>query len=175
MSTVVDRAAPPAGTTSFFQVGYVVPDLAAAIGFFTETLGAPPFFVIEDVELSDLYFRGKPFAPRESIAFAYLGHLQFELVQPLAGGDPSTYTEFLDRNPGGGVHHVATHVATIEQGLADLGLDESAIVQTGRFGEATRFAYLDIATPTGAMLEIVQLDEPALQMFEALRRGELRA
>ena len=172
MSAALDRAVPPAGSTSFFQVGYVVPDLLRAVDFFTDTLGAPPFLVLEDVQLSDLTFHGRPFQPRDSLAFSYLGHLQFELIQPLEDSDESTYTQFLDRHPQGGIHHTALRVETIEQGLHAIGATGDDVVQAGRFGEGTRFAYLDVASATGALVEIIELDATGLEMFEALRRGE---
>jgi catechol 2,3-dioxygenase-like lactoylglutathione lyase family enzyme len=170
MSTL-DRALPPPGLTSFYQVGIVVPDLEAAIAFYTETLKAPPFLVLADVDLDDEIFEGRPFAPRTSLAFSYLGNLQIELCQPLEGGDESVYTQFLDRVPAGGVHHMATRVATIEGALGELGRTRDDIVQSARAG-GTRFAYLDIAAPTGLMVEIVELDEGGVGMFEALLRGE---
>jgi hypothetical protein len=42
------------------------------------------------------------------MAFGYVGDVQFEVIEPVAG--KSTYSEFLDRVPAGGVHvHVASH------------------------------------------------------------------
>jgi catechol 2,3-dioxygenase-like lactoylglutathione lyase family enzyme len=170
--SALDRALPPPGLTGFYQVGFVVPDLAAAMAFYTETLKAPPFLVLEDVELEDEMFEGRPFAPRTSIAFSYLGHLQIELCQPLEGGDESAYTRFLDQHPAGGVHHTAVRVPTIDEALRQLGATPADIVQSGRAG-GTRFAYLDVARATGIMLEIVEIDEGGISMFEALLRGEI--
>ena len=168
---VIDRAVPPTGPSSFFQVGFVVRDLAAAVAFYTQRLGAQPFVIIEDAQLSDQELRGTPFAPRQSLAFGYMGHLQVELIQPLEGGDASLYTEFLDERPQGGLHHTAVHVADIEHGLRDIGAGAADVLQSGRFGEATRIAYVDVAAPTGALLELIQLDEGGLDMFEATRAG----
>lgn len=169
----VHQAAPPPSTGALFQVGYVVPDLDAALDFFSERLDGPPFLVLRSPELEDETFHGVPFHPRQDLAFGYRGHLQIELIQPTDGGDESTYTQFLERHPQGGVHHTAARVADLRQGVRDLGLAEDALVQTGRFGPGTRFGYVDLADPTGALFELIELDEGGLGMFEALRRGEL--
>ena len=169
----LERAAPTSSTGALFQVGYVVPDLDAALDFFSERLPGPPFLVLRAPELEDETFHGVPFHPRQDLAFGYRGHLQVELIAPTDGGDESSYTQFLDRNPRGGVHHTAARVESLHQGVRDLGLEPDAFVQTGRFGPATRFGYVDLTDPTGALFELIELDEGGVGMFEALRRGEI--
>ncbi len=166
------RAVPPAGVGALFQVGYVVPDLDAALDFFSERLGGPPFLVLRAPELVDETFHGQPFHPRQDLAFGYRGHLQVELIEPTDGGDESTYTQFLERHPQGGLHHTAAHVQSLEQGLEALGLRPEHLIQTGRFGAGTRFGYVEEGQPTGSLFELIELDEGGLGMFEALRSGE---
>lgn len=169
---IIHRIAPPAGPTSFFQVGYVVPDLQNALDFFTERLGTQGFLVMKDAQLDDQMYYGKPFAPRQDLAFSYAGHLQFELIHPIDGGDESCYTTFLDAHPAGGLHHTAVLVESFAAGLEQIGAEPSEVIQSGRFGEGTRFGYVD-AAPTGALLEIIELDEGGAGMFEQLRLGQL--
>ena len=104
-------------------------------------------------------------------AFGYLGNVQFELICPVDGGDESSYTQFLDRHPSGGVHHTAVQVDRLETGLEAIGPTERDVVQHGRFGADTRFGYVE-APGTGALLELLQLDGPTHELFDALRRGE---
>ena len=170
---ILGRATPPPGTSSFFQVGYVVPDLQNALDFFSERLKAQPFLVMKDAQLSDQTFHGEPFSPRQDLAFGYAGDLQFELIHPIDGGDESVYTRFLDRNPDGGIHHTAVRVDDLDRGVVDIGAKPEDVVQTGRFGRGTRFGYVDVTSNTGALIELIQIDDDTLVIFDRLRRGEL--
>lgn len=155
---------------AFSQVGYVVPDLDRALEYFVQRLGGGPFVVLRSPELWEETFHGRPFKPRQDLAFGNYGHVQYELICP-TGGDESTYTQFLDRNPAGGIHHTATVVADLEAGARAIGLTPADFVQTGRSGEGTQFAYLQ--TPIGAYLELLVLDAPTRGLFDGLRRGEV--
>lgn len=148
-----------------------MPDLDAALDFYENRLGASPFMVFRGPELEDETFHGTPCKPRQDLAFGYVGHLQFELICPTDGGDESSYTQFLDRHPGGGIHHTAMVVERLETGLQAIGLSEDDVIQHGRFGADTRFAYVE-APGTGALLELIQLDGPTHELFDSLRRGK---
>lgn len=81
------------------HVAIAVPDLAAAIRTYKETLGA------------------KVSAPQAepdhgvTVVFVELPNTKIELLQPL--GDQSPIKAFLDKNPAGGVHHVCYEVDDI--------------------------------------------------------------
>src|SRR5277367_4306040 len=93
---------------NIFQIGYVVPEVNAAVRFFKEKLGVPKFLVKEDIEGQEQTYLGKPGNFRHSIAFGYAGEVQIELIQSLSGA--STYADFLAQNPRGGVHHLGVLV-----------------------------------------------------------------
>ena len=52
------------------------------------------------------------------MAFGYIGDMQFEIIEPVAG--KSTYSEFLERVPEGGVHHLGFSVDDYDAATADL-------------------------------------------------------
>jgi methylmalonyl-CoA/ethylmalonyl-CoA epimerase len=144
-----------------FQVGYVVPDLDAAQAFFVERMGSGEFMTIREAPITDRVFRGAPTpGALEHVSFAYVGDLQVEVIQPVAGRN--SYSEFLEANPQGGLHHVGTRTDDYDRAIADLG-GEQAVVHSGSFGD-TRFAYLD-GGPLGALMEIIYTQE----MFANLR------
>jgi methylmalonyl-CoA/ethylmalonyl-CoA epimerase len=155
---------------SVFQLGYVVPDLHAAIAFFKETLGVPNFMVIENIKLSDQTYMGKPADLRHSIAFGYLGDLQIELIQPTSG--TSTYSEYLKKNPAGGVQHLGLMVEDFDGAVAKLKAKGFSPVQTARNGE-TRLAYFDTDPKIGTLTEIVYIHPPERERFQRLKRGEV--
>jgi len=153
-----------------FQIAYIVPELHAAVRFFKEKLGVPNFLVKEDIQGQDQTYRGKPGDFRHSIAFGYAGQMQIELIQSLLGA--STYSEFLEQNPKGGVHHLGILVENYDSGVAAMKARGFELVQSGRNGE-TRFAYFDVDHPIGTLLEVVCLAPGIKAAFERLKHGEV--
>jgi methylmalonyl-CoA/ethylmalonyl-CoA epimerase len=81
------------------HVAIVVPDLAKAATVYRETLGArvsPP--------------QALP-AHGVTVVFVELPNTKIELLEPL--GEASPVRSFLERNPGGGMHHVCYEVDDI--------------------------------------------------------------
>jgi len=150
-----------------FQIAYVVPDLHATIRFFKEKLGVPDFLVLEDVNLQDQTYYGKPSNNRQSISFGYCGEMQIEVIQPLAG--PSTYVDFLERNPSGGVQHLGHLVEDYDAAVAQLTAQGYRLVQSGRNGD-TRFGYFDTDAPTGTLTEVVYIAPAERAGLERLKR-----
>lgn len=151
------------------QIAYVVPDIHAAVGFFKAKLGVRNFLVKEDVAGQEQTYRGKPGDFRHSIAFGYAGEMQIELIQSLSGA--STYSEFIEQHPKGGVHHLGIFVDDYSAAVADMTARGFEPVQTGRNGE-TRFAYFDVDHPIGTLLEVVYLAAPIRAAFERLKRND---
>ena len=81
------------------HIAIAVPDLAAAAALYRDTLGAK---VSDPIEL-----------PKHGVTtvFVELDNSKIELLHPL--GDGSTISKFLDRSPGGGMHHICFEVADI--------------------------------------------------------------
>ncbi|MFN6979945.1 MAG: VOC family protein, partial [Gemmobacter sp.] len=86
------------------QLGYVVPDLDAALRHWSGTLGVGPFFVTAAVPYAELTFRGAPVAAETRVALASHRGMQIELIAQVAGGR-TVFSDFLARR-GGGMHHV---------------------------------------------------------------------
>ena len=82
------------------HVAIAVPDLAAASASYRDTLGAK---VSEPLDL--------PFSHGVTTIFVELENTKLELLHPL--GDESPIAKFLERNPGGGIHHICYEVADI--------------------------------------------------------------
>lgn len=88
------------------HVAIVVPDLTAATEVYSNTLGA------RVSEPKDLEEHGV------TTVFVELPNTKIELLHPL--GDGSPVGKFLERNPGGGVHHICYEVEDIAQAKAKL-------------------------------------------------------
>ena len=128
------------------HVAIVVPDLAAASDIYKNTLGAA---VSEP----------KPM-PEHGVTtvFVSLPNVKIELLHPL--GEESPVEKFLERNPGGGMHHICYEVEDIAaakdhllaQGARVLGDGETKI---GAHGKPVLF--LHPKDFCGTLIEIEQV------------------
>ena len=127
------------------HVAIAVPDLAAAVRLYGETLGAE---VSAPVDL-----------PEHGVTtvFVVLPNTKIELLYPLGEGSP--IAKFLERNPDGGMHHVCYEVDDIgaardrlvKEGARVLGSGEP---KTGAHGKPVLF--LHPKDFSGALVEIEQ-------------------
>jgi catechol 2,3-dioxygenase-like lactoylglutathione lyase family enzyme len=159
--------AAPAGPGRFgpvMQMGYVVPDLDAALARWTGVMGVGPFFVA-DVPMDGTQFRGSPVSGAMRVALAVHGGMQVELIQQVSGGR-TAFTDFLDRR-GGGLHHVCALTDDLDRDLAVWAARGVGVLQGGRTAAGVAFAYLDTdPDDAGGVLELVQ-PTPGLTRFFA--------
>lgn len=88
----------------FFHVAYVGTDLDKMVDRMLQS-GIGPFYYSRDLHLNALY-RGERHDLVISVAFAYIDDQMIELV--VQDNDaPSSFREYLDRHPDGGLHHIA--------------------------------------------------------------------
>jgi methylmalonyl-CoA/ethylmalonyl-CoA epimerase len=99
------------------HVAIVVPDLDAASAVYRDTLGASV---------------SAPVAMPEhgvTTVFVDLGNTKVELLQPL--GESSPIARFLERNPGGGMHHVCYEVDDIHAAARTLASQGARVLGDG--------------------------------------------
>lgn len=144
------------------QNGYVVDDWRQAAEHWAAALGVGPFFALEHVEFSECLYRGDPTNIDMSVAIAYTGNYQIELVQQ-HNDAPSIYMDFLKRNPPG-LQHVGTLVDDLDAALDSNEL-RSRIIQQGCTVTGARFAYVDTVLHDGTMLELIEADEEMHRTF----------
>jgi catechol 2,3-dioxygenase-like lactoylglutathione lyase family enzyme len=93
---------------SIIEICHVVTDMDAAIDYWTNVIGAGPFFV-GDMELTEnQFYRGKPCEQSIQVALGFSGGVVIELVRPIRDL-PSAFREVLDTT-GPGFHHVMLRV-----------------------------------------------------------------
>ena len=139
----------PMTTTAVPHVGIVVNDMDEAIRRFQDIFGV----AIEHVQdVGPLVFRGAPppdGAPsRLKVAAFKVGHMGFELVQPVAG--PSPHRRFLDRY-GQGLRHVAFEVKDAQAGV-------NYLVSKG--GTRTTSSDVDMQDVLGFTVEVREPNTP---------------
>ena len=149
------------------QNGYVVRDVEAAMHHWTTVLGVGPFFYFERVAMDEFDYRGKPSPLDVSIALANSGSLQIELIQQ-RNDAPSMYRDFLEREPRGGLQHVAYWTQTYDVDFQRLEASGYTVGQSGRIGEAGRFVYFDTETDPGTVVELSEISGGKGRFFERI-------
>ena len=64
------------------QLAYLPSDFDATLKYWTQTMGVGPFFLMENIQLTDCKYKGVPTDAMFSIAIAYWGDVQIELIRP---------------------------------------------------------------------------------------------
>jgi hypothetical protein len=151
------------------QLGYVVPDIEAAMAYWSGTLGVGPFFYNPRVPIRNYTYRGKPYEPHNSVALANSGPLQIELIQT-RNDVPSMYRDFLQAG-NTGLQHIAYWTDTYDDDLERL-IDEGfAPAMSGEVGDRGRFIYFDTETHPGTVIELSEVAGPKGEMFRMIREA----
>jgi hypothetical protein len=140
------------------QVGVIVRDLDRAMEALGDLFGIGPFREITwpapDGPDAKRQYRGQAGAYVGRLAFARLGPIELELIQPLEG--ESAWTEFLESR-GEGIHHICLKVDDFEavrEHLTGKGLEVTQEALGARPGSIS--GYFSAAEQVGFDVEVVQ-------------------
>lgn len=97
------------------QIGYVVNNLDEATAKWTDTIGVGPWTTFRSAPIEGLTYRGEPTDAEVSIALAYFGDMQIELIQQ-HNDAPSLYRDVLDTY-GEGVQHICCYPTDYDAAL----------------------------------------------------------
>ncbi len=145
------------------QMAYVVADIDVAIQQWVQDLNVGPWFLLDRFTGDDPVYRGGPSLGAVSLAMAFAGHMQIELLQVL-DDHPSVYKEAIDRQ-GYGFHHHGVGSRDFEGDVAryeDRGYELAfrAGVPTGG-----SVAYMDSKGVLPGFVELIELGEVMEQTF----------
>ncbi len=135
------------------QMGYVVPDLAAAMAQWTEILRVGPFTVLPRIVIDQPLYRGEPTDVEIEVATAEAGNVQIELIEQ-KNAVPSCYRDLFEAGSGG-LHHVAVHAADYDAEVARYAEMGFPTAFCGAY-QGIRFAYMDTSPSLGIMVEVVE-------------------
>jgi methylmalonyl-CoA/ethylmalonyl-CoA epimerase len=147
------------------QMAFVPHDFDAAIARWTRTMGVGPFFLFEHIQLLDLRYMGQPTDAVFSLALAYWGDMQIELIRP-EDEAPSIYT-----GPYGVrdcLHHVCVLVDDIGQARETCRVQGAEVVLEGRFG-ASHVVYADPGGGPGHLVELLERNPDGPDLFAMIR------
>ena len=154
------------------QIALVVKDIKAAKSFFEDVLGISNFSNVETSRAKDYeatYF-GKPSDAENLVAQAYSGGTFIELIQPVSGN--SMFHDYLDKNPAGGIQHVAYRIPVAKldkviSGFADKGFHVISTFDTS----IAKIVFFDTYKEIGVMTEIMGITEEGEKAIEKMKNG----
>lgn len=154
-----------AGIGPVVQLSYIVPSFEEAVPFWTETMGAGPFFLMPHVAVPWMSYRGQETQIDFSVALGYRDDMQIELVVQ-HNDAPSVYLDGL--REGRGLHHVCLLTDDMGSAREALAAAKADIVQEGRL-DGGEFLYADTGGGPGTMVEVLQPPPALLDLFAFMR------
>lgn len=151
------------------QIAYFVNDIHEAATRMASTLGAGPFYVIENIQLAWCEHRGHPSDFVHSSAYGQWGDLMLELVQQ-EGEGASPFRDMY--GPGEeGIHHVACFVEDMDQAIAEYAEQGCPLAARAMAQVGTEFAFVDARDVLGHMVEIYVGDEALAGFYQLVRQA----
>ncbi|MDM9560629.1 VOC family protein [Bordetella petrii] len=151
------------------QLGYVVPDIEAAMAYWSKTLGVGPWFYTPRVPIVNYRYDGQPYEPHNSVALANSGYVQVELIQT-RNDVPSMYRDFQQAGRTG-LQHVAYWTEDYDADLRRLLAQGFKPKMSGEVGERGRFIYFDTEYHPGTVIELSEVSGPKGRMFRQIREA----
>ncbi|MFY7834901.1 MAG: VOC family protein [Novosphingobium sp.] len=152
------------------QLAYLPTDFDAAVRYWTETMGVGPFYLMENVALGHCKYKGVPTAAVFSIAIAYWGDVQIELIRA-ENAEPSIYTgeyAVTDR-----LHHICIFVDSIAEARAACAEAGAEILVEGTVGADGEVIYVDAGEGPGHVIELLQNMTGADAIFQMIKDASL--
>lgn len=135
------------------QFAYLPSDFDAALKYWTQTVGVGPFFLMENIHLGGMKYRGVPTDAVFSIAIGYWGDIQIELCR--AENDaPSIYNgeyAVTDR-----LHHICIFVDSIDEARRACAAVGAEVIVEGQVGDSGEVIYVDAGGGPGTLIELLQ-------------------
>lgn len=154
----------------FAQIGWVIPDIYATIKFLGKSLGVTfPEPHRYDAEELNIKYYGNVVPSDGLTSQTYNGGSFIELIQPLSG--QSVFHDYLERNPSGGVQHLAFRlpVSGFEKVVNELTQQGYALI-----GEVdhpiARMKFFDTYKTMGVATEIMGITPDGVKAIEDMKK-----
>lgn len=143
-----------------FQNAYLVENLEAAATHWAQNCGVGPFAAYKNQQYKSVIYRGQETSVDVSLAFAYCGDFQIELIQVHDIETPSVFTDAL-KTQGFGLHHIGILCETFDETIAAFTEKAMPVLQRGVDVNDVETVFMDSAAHPGAMVELLRAT-PAL-------------
>lgn len=149
------------------QIAFCPKDFDSALSHWTQVMGVGPFFMLKDIALEGLSYRGQPSEFRFSIAIAYWGDMQVELIRR-ENDAPSIY----DGTPEG-LHHTCILTGDIDSAREKALAAGADLLVEAKVGEDGAVIYVDTHGGPGSIVEILQPATGGLGFFEMVKAASV--
>ena len=158
----------------FSQVAWVVNDIQTAERFFQDVMGIGNFVKLENLraqELEGTYY-GNPANFEFHLYMAYSGESLIELIQPISG--QSIFQDYLEKNPTGGVQHIAYSipVTDLDKAISEL-TNKGYSVITSLNLPVAKVVFFDTYKEIGVVTEVIGLTEAGVEFVQQLKNGAI--
>ena len=153
------------------QIAFVPRDFDAAIAHWTQVMGVGPFFLIENIALEGQRYLGEPSEAVFSIAIAYWGELQIELIRP-ENDAPGLYT---GRHGEGGdvLHHTCILTDDIAAARTIAAASGATLLVEARVGDDGAVFYADTGGGPGSIVEVLQPATGTREVFAMIKAASI--
>ncbi|RYU97112.1 VOC family protein [Emticicia agri] len=162
----------PTAGLELAQIGWVVPDIDAAVKLLSGTLGITGFPPPEYIKAQDLNmsYYGKVVEADWLTTQTYNGHTFVELIQPLSG--QSMFHDYLAKYPTGGTQHLAYRlpISSFEQVVSSLHEKGFEVISEVDHPIA-RMLFFDTYQKLGVATEIMGVTPKGWAAIEQMTKG----
>jgi hypothetical protein len=141
-----------AGIGPIMQIAFVPDDFDAALTHWTTVMGVGPFFLLENIALEGMQYRGAPSDCVFTLALAYWGDIQVELIRQ-ENDAPSIYRDLPN---GGAMHHVCVLTDDIAAAKERAIAAGAELLVEAKVGEDGGVIYVDCGGYPGGIVEVLQ-------------------
>ena len=150
------------------QLAFVPPDFDAALQFWTQVMGAGPFFLLEHIKADETKYLGQITSVDFSAAVGYWGNMMIELIQQ-HDDTPSIYSAWTEQGLDG-LHHVLIAVDDMQDALKVCEQSGATVLQEALFrGGSAQVVYVDTHGGPGTMVELWKGDDAGRAFFARVR------
>src|SRR3984885_14736158 len=152
---------------SIMQLAYTVTDIEQEMRRYSELLHVGPWFLIGPFVPPKGRYRGTPTKAHFSLALAYSGELQVELIQQ-HDEEPSVFRETLKARGAHGFHHWGIGARDFEKTVAHYRSRGYAEAFSDTAPMGFRVVYFDTSRDLPGMLEVIEMNAAAEQGFHTM-------
>jgi methylmalonyl-CoA/ethylmalonyl-CoA epimerase len=153
------------------QMAFVPTDFDAALTYWTEVMGVGPFYLIQNIELGEMRYLGEPTACKFSLALAYWGDMQIELIRP-ENDAPGIYRGKYGVS-GDVLHHTCILTDDLVQARKIAEASGAKVLVEGTTGSDGAVIYVDTGGGAGSIVEILQMASGSEGLFAMIKAASV--
>jgi methylmalonyl-CoA/ethylmalonyl-CoA epimerase len=151
------------------QLAYVPSDWDTTLNYWTKTMGVGPFYLFENIGLENMRYRGKPSDARFTLAIAYWGDMQIELVRAENDGPAHYNGEYAVKDQ---LNHVLIFVDDWDATMKAVEKSGAEVIVSGDFGGG-KVVYVDPGSGPGGLIEILMPGPGSADLFAMIKAASV--